>query len=183
MKQMAANGRAITIVRVDEYNGYTKADSHADARNGQGTDSTIGWNPNLDYVPGFEDQGSTGSEIPLAHEMVHALHNANGDNRNGPRDYFPWEKGTASRNEERSTVGTGGRVLTPDDTCVNDPDYSKDVPTENSFRDDLGVPRRPSYFPPDVTRKVPRGEARRPEGPAGRPPGADRMARLPQLDR
>ena len=85
----------------------------------------------------------------LAHEMVHGLHFANGDDRNGPQDTFPGQTGSSGRNEERSTVGTGGSPIQHPDgsTEANPPDYSHDVPTENSFRRDLGIAPRPSYYP------------------------------------
>jgi hypothetical protein len=84
----------------------------------------------------------------VAVALCHALHDANGNNRNGPDDNFPPQDGTSSRNEERSTVGTSGPVRQPNGTQETNPrDYSRDVPTENSFRDDLGKPRRPSYYP------------------------------------
>src|ERR1700722_18807407 len=130
MQQMAANGRMVTIKRVDENNATTAPDDYDDAKNGTGTDSTISWNPNMDQVPGFEDR--PGSEVILAHEMVHALHDANGKNSNGPNDQFPPSYTTHARSEERSTVGTGGPVRQPDGTFQsNPPDYSNDVPTEN----------------------------------------------------
>lgn len=147
MRQMAQNGHTVTIVRTDEQNGYCKPDSDADAKNGKGTDSTIEWNPDLNRFGGFPGP-APGSEVILAHEMCHALHDANGNNRNGPDDNFPPQEGTSSRNEERSTVGTRGPVRQPNGTQETNPrDYSRDVPTENSFRDDLGKPRRPSYYP------------------------------------
>jgi hypothetical protein len=86
--------------------------------------------------------------VILAHEMVHALHNGNGADLDGPNDNFPGQRGTSARNEERSTVGTGGSpITTPTGPQATPPDYSRNVPTENSFRDDLGIPRRPSYYP------------------------------------
>lgn len=150
LRQMGLNGRSITIQPTSDANGYCRAHNAADAGNGTGTDSTISWNPNHNTtdsgLPGT--QGSPGAPVILAHEMVHALHNANGDERNGPDDSFPGQSGSSARNEERSTVGTSGPVAQPDGTNeTNPPDYSNDVPTENSFRDDLGIDRRPSYYP------------------------------------
>lgn len=150
LRQMGLNGRAITIRPTSDANGYCTAVNGTDAFNGVGTDSIIDWNPNHHStdasLPGA--QGSPGAPVILAHEMVHALHNANGDNRNGPYDSFPGQDGSSARSEERSTVGSTGPVRQPDGTDeTNPPDYSNDVPTENSFRDDLGMPSRPTYYP------------------------------------
>jgi uncharacterized Zn-binding protein involved in type VI secretion len=150
LRQMGQNGRTVTFKETNDDNGYCGADDPAHQNSAPGSDSTISWNPNktsLDpSLPG--KQGAPGAEVILAHEMCHALHNGNGDYRGGPNDSFPGQKGTSARNEERSTVGTAGPIKRPDGTTDNSaPDYSKDVPTENSFRDDLGIPRRPSYYP------------------------------------
>jgi hypothetical protein len=106
LQQMAASGRSVTFQATADDNGYCFAVDGRNALNGLGSDSVIEWNPNHHVVdpalPGR--QGTPGSHLILAHEMVHALHNGNGNN-------------------------------------------NRDVPTENSFRDDLGIPRRPSYYP------------------------------------
>jgi uncharacterized Zn-binding protein involved in type VI secretion len=150
LRQMAKNKQKVKIVKTSDDNGYCQADDATKAGNGVGSGSTVSWNPNkkaLDpALPG--KQGTPGAPVILAHEMVHALHNGNGDERDGPNDTFPGQSGSSARNEERSTVGTSGPVQQPDGTTeANAKDYSKDVPTENSFRDDLGVPARPSYYP------------------------------------
>jgi uncharacterized Zn-binding protein involved in type VI secretion len=151
LDQMSANGHTVTFVETTDDNGYCQA-SGADARTpGVGTDSVVSWNPSHTTTdPGLPDtQGAPGAPVILAHEMVHALHNANGLNLNGPDDSFPGQSGSSSRNEERGTVGTAGPIQVPPGTPADasPPDYSANVPTENSFRDDLGIPRRPSYYP------------------------------------
>jgi uncharacterized Zn-binding protein involved in type VI secretion len=150
LRQMGKNGRTVTFEETGDDNGYARATDVAHRASPPGSDSVISWNPNKNALdpsrPGT--QGAPGAAVILAHEMCHALHNANGDYRNGPDDGYPGQRGTSARNEERSTVGTSGPITRPDGTVDNHaPDYSHDVPTENSFRDDLGIPRRPSYYP------------------------------------
>jgi uncharacterized Zn-binding protein involved in type VI secretion len=152
LRQMAARGHAVTFEQTNDDNGYCRAANGAGSTNpAVGSDSTISWNPNKNVLdPGLPGaQGTPGAAVILAHEMVHALHNANGDNRNGPNDTFPGQAGSSARNEERSTVGTGGApIQQPNGTTdPHPPNYSRDVPTENSFRRDLGIPERPSYYP------------------------------------
>ncbi|MEZ5353931.1 MAG: M91 family zinc metallopeptidase [Bryobacteraceae bacterium] len=150
LRQMGVNGRTVTFQETATANGFCTPANGANAGNGTGTNSTIDWNPTHNVtdsgLPGA--QGTPGANVILAHEMVHALHNANGNESNGPNDNFPGQSGTSARNEERSTVGTGGSPInTPTGPQANPPDYSGNVPTENSFRDDLGIPRRPTYYP------------------------------------
>jgi hypothetical protein len=148
MRRMIASGRTVTIVRSEDDISHCRPDDADDSKNGTGTDSTVQWNPDHDTtdatLPGLE--GRPGSAVLLGHELVHALHFAEGHNRNGPKDSY-YEIDHANRNEERSTVGTSGPVRQPDGTLEPSPrDYSHDVPTENSFRDDLGIPRRKFYY-------------------------------------
>ena len=152
LRQMGLNARAVAFIELHTVpqNSFAQADDGANQANGVGSNVTISWDPTMNTLdpslPG--PQGSPGAAVVLAHEMVHGLHFANGDDRNGPNDSFPGQNGSSARNEERSTVGTAGPITRPDGTVDNSaPDYSHDVPTENSFRDDLGIPRRPGYFP------------------------------------
>lgn len=159
LRQMGANGKTITIIPFAGANGSCDTDppGGANGGNGTGANSIIAWNPNHHTtdsgLPGT--QGAPGAPVILAHEMVHALHNANGNRGNGPHDTFPGQSGSSNRSEERSTVGTGGGPITipnsspPPATVVQNspPDYSGNRPTENSFRDDLGIARRPTYYP------------------------------------
>jgi len=150
LRQMGINGQKVTITPTNTQNGSCTPGDWKNAANGKGTSSTIEWNPSFSNLdPGLPGtQGSPGAPVILFHEMTHALHNANGDERDGPDDTFPGQSGSSARNEERSTVGTPGPITKPDGTVDNSaPDYSHDVPTENSLRDDLGIPRRPSYYP------------------------------------
>jgi uncharacterized Zn-binding protein involved in type VI secretion len=149
LNQVGRSGKKITFRRTKDANGYCEPTDPANAGNGVGSDSIITWNPNHGSTdpstPG--PQGSPGPAVVLAHEMVHALHNATGADKNGPYDHFPGQEGSSSRNEERGTVGTSGPITVPGGASSTAPDYSHDVPTENSFRDDLGIPRRRTYYP------------------------------------
>ncbi|HUJ88747.1 MAG TPA: M91 family zinc metallopeptidase [Syntrophorhabdales bacterium] len=173
LRSMGVNGRTVTIEPTTKGSTST-ADNWTNAANGVGTNSTIRWNPDRpSSFPGSVPGGQAGSEIVLAHELCHAQHAANGDDSDGPDDQFPGQAGTSARNEERRTVGTSGRnpdgssnvQLPPPPpgtpppppppagtrppappTEPNPADYSNEVPSENSFRRDLGIPLRPSYY-------------------------------------
>lgn len=151
LSQIQASGHTVTIVETTDANGYCQANgSDADTRDpSKGTDSTVSWNPNHNTTdPADPVAGSPGSTVILGHELVHATHNATGTNANGPYDSYPGQSGSSARGEERSTVGEGGTSVTaPDGTTQAVPDYSSSHPTENSLRDDLGIPRRPTYYP------------------------------------
>jgi uncharacterized Zn-binding protein involved in type VI secretion len=164
LRQMSENGREITILQGGPGENTATPANGANARNGTGTDTTIRWDPATTSLGGFSPGvANCGSDTILFHEMVHGLHNANGTHANGPNESFgQGGGGTSQRGEERATVGSGPGVLQPDGTTRpvqqegppqgNAPpgqqtDHSRDVPTENSYRRDKGIPERPSYFP------------------------------------
>jgi uncharacterized Zn-binding protein involved in type VI secretion len=142
---IAGKNNTVTIVPTNAANGYCSAANQADSMNpAKGSNSTVSWNPGYS-IP--SDPTSTPT-IVLGHELVHAYHNGTGTAKNGPHDSYAGQTGTSDRGEERATVGTGGTsVVTPAGTPAAVPDHSRDVPTENSIRDDLGVARRPTYYP------------------------------------
>ncbi|MYZ50446.1 hypothetical protein E4O86_22350 [Rhizobiales bacterium L72] len=142
---IAASGNTVTIVPTADANGYCGADDYAGSQvPGTGSSSVVSWNPTYSSPT---DPAQTPA-IVLGHEFVHAYHNATGTHDPGPHDSYPGQTGSSNRGEERATVGTGGTsVVAPDGTVQGVPDHSADVPTENSLRDDLGVPRRGSYYP------------------------------------
>jgi len=151
LQNIENSGHTVTIRETTDANGYCQADgSAADTMDPtRGTDSTVSWNPSHNTTdPADPVAGSPGSTVILGHELVHAMHNATGTNANGPYDSYPGQSGSSARGEERSTVGEGGTsVVAPDGTTQAVPDYSGSHPTENSLRDDLGIPRRPTYYP------------------------------------
>lgn len=149
LQNIGNSGQTVTITEETAPNGYCTPHDVADSRNGTGTDSDVAWNPNHHTTDAADaTTGTPGSTVVLAHELVHASHNADGTNANGPNDSYPGQSGSSSRGEERATVGAGGTSVTqPDGTNAAVPDHSGDSPTENSIRDDMGIPRRPTYYP------------------------------------
>ena len=150
LSEIDASGNEVTIVEETDPNGYCTPDNLADAQTpGVGTDSTVAWNPNHHTTdPSDPISGTPGSTVILGHELVHANHNAQGEHHNGPNDSYPGQAGSSSRGEERATVGSGGTSVTaPDGTNAPVPDHSHDDVTENTIRDDFGIPRRPTYYP------------------------------------
>lgn len=150
LRQIDASGNEVVIGETTEQNGYCQANNGADARKpGVGTDSVVQWNPALQTTdPADPVSGTPGATVILAHELIHAAHNAQGTNANGPYDTYPPQSGASARGEERATVGAGGTsVVAPDGSVQAVTDHSADAPTENSIRDDLGLPRRPTYYP------------------------------------
>lgn len=151
LRNIENSGHTVTIRETGDANGYCQANgSDADTRDpSRGTDSTVSWNPNHQTTDASDPvSGTPGSTVILGHELIHAMHNATGTNGNGPYDSYDSQSGSSARGEERSTVGEGGTSVTaPDGTTQAVPDYSGSHPTENSLRDDLGIPRRPTYYP------------------------------------
>jgi len=149
LQDIANSGRTVTITEESDPNGYASPHDGDHSKDGTGTDSDVSWNPNHHTTDAADaTTGTPGSTVVLAHELVHASHNANGTNANGPYDSYPGQSGSSSRGEERATVGAGGTSITqPDGTTAAVPDHSGDSPTENSIRDDMGIPRRPTYYP------------------------------------
>jgi hypothetical protein len=151
LQNIENSGHTVTIQETGDANGYCQAEgSDADTRDpSRGTDSTVSWNPTHQTTDASDPvTGTPGSTVILGHELIHAMHNATGTNGNGPYDSYDTQSGSSARGEERSTVGEGGTSVTaPDGSTQAVPDYSSSHPTENSLRDDLGIPRRPTYYP------------------------------------
>jgi len=137
----------VRIVPTTAQNGFAIPNSFANAQMpGQGTRTTIQWNPSFMGDPGTNSNPT----LILGHELVHAHHNALGINAGGPWDTYPPQGGSSARGEERMTVGTSQTsIVDPAGNTVPVPDYSTRVPSENSFRQDLGIPPRPTYYPPN----------------------------------
>ena len=150
------------------YNAYCQpADATGAQTPGTGSDSTIAWDPD---VNGFGPPGTTppssqpGSDIILAHEMIHGVHNATGTQGTGPTD-----ANGINVSEDRNTVGlpasTYNNPSNPGDPLNGTalPDTTGQPYTENQVRQDYadrgidspvtGSPpaQRPSYYPPTAT--------------------------------
>jgi len=149
------------------FNAYCQPNNATNAANGTGTGSTVAWDPN---VHGFGLPGTTppssqpGSDVILAHEMIHGVHNATGTQGAGPTD-----ANGINVSEERNTVGLpAGTYNNPGNPA--DPLNGTPLPntsglpyTENGVRNDYasrgidspvtGAPpvQRPSYYPPTPT--------------------------------
>jgi len=150
LSEIDNSGHEVLIRETSDENGYcTAADPAAAQTPGVGSDSVVEWNPNLHTTdPADPVAGTPGATVILGHELVHADHNANGTDHNGPYDSYPGQQGASARGEERATVGAGGNTVTdPNGNVQPVPDHSNDSPTENSIRDDMGLPRRQTYYP------------------------------------
>ena len=89
------------------------------AKGGGGTPSAVYWNPNIWSVPG---KGSRPPFIGLAHELVHAMHNAEGTKKNSYDE------------EEEFTVGLGQYAVANINSV-----------TENRIRIEHGIALRHEY--------------------------------------
>jgi len=165
---IAASGHTITI-QTTSGGSECGADNAGNARTpGTGTNSTVRWNP-TQGLPGLPPGDPRSGAVVLGHELAHGMHNAQGTHANGPNDHDPSQAGTSTsqRGEERQTVGSappydasgnpvndasgnpaGTHVRAPNGSFVPGPDHSRSSPTENSVRDDLGLPRRGTYYGP-----------------------------------
>jgi hypothetical protein len=120
IKILRANVMTVQIGRPGEEGGSKCAPvSEENAKNGTGSASGVHWNPNIWVVPG---QGMRPPFIGLAHELVHAWHNAKGI-----------KKGNYDE-EESFTVGLG-RYAGGGTRTIN----------ENLLRSEHNIPARTQY--------------------------------------
>ncbi len=133
----AKTGKHITIQPIpagkDQSNGFTKAkDKNAyakkDGTHGDGSDSTIQYNPSdTSYYKAAD--GSTQTMPPdqtLGHEMIHGLHNGQGNNLAGNKQPSPY-----GNEEESQTIGVNG--------------HDSDDITEKQMQTDAGQSNRPDH--------------------------------------
>lgn len=145
-ERIEAAGEPITIIpEADPHNSFAAPVDAAKAAAGQPTGSTVMYNPSV-AISVYDAAGSDIDEPPqlvLGHEMVHALNNSNGTHHHGVDPAPPASEPTIER-EEAATIGTGS--------------HSGDDLTENTFRDDLGLPRRDNHY--GKTTPAPTGDLR-----------------------
>jgi uncharacterized Zn-binding protein involved in type VI secretion len=132
--RIEAADQPITIVpEADPHNSFAAPLDGDKAKNGEPVGSTVRYNPSVS-ISVFDAAGNTIDEPPqivLGHEMVHALNNAEGTHHFGTDPSPPASEPTIEE-EEAATIGTGS--------------HSGDGLTENTFRDDLGLPRRDNHL-------------------------------------
>jgi hypothetical protein len=136
------------------FNATTEPHNAVQSRPGNdGTDSTISWDPNINsngILPGNPGADCDGSDIALAHETYHGVHNATAQADPG---YFA--PGNVETNEERNTTGLPAETYTDplgdpnyDGTAL--PDTTGGPYTENETLDDyrnagVNAPYDPTY--------------------------------------
>ncbi len=119
--------------------------NNPDLYDGNGVDATVNHYPNMQTVyDGSESWMSFPPHITLGHELTHASHITNGNVTGNPVSGPPIPNDTTGlpmgrAMEERRTVGCGP------DTTYGMPDYSIEPYSENTFRQDNGLPARPRY--------------------------------------
>ncbi|MBR0652162.1 hypothetical protein GXW78_21080 [Roseomonas terrae] len=130
---LGASGQPVTIVEHSGTNGFCTPNDGTKAANGTGTGSVIQYNP--DYRSNAYDSSGNliaqPSQVILAHEMAHARANANGNQAQGTDTAPPTSEPNIDA-EEAQAIGTGS--------------YNGTSPSENSLRQDLGLPRRDNHF-------------------------------------
>ncbi|MDC0747110.1 M91 family zinc metallopeptidase [Polyangium sp. rjm3] len=140
-------------------------DDEEKRKRGEPTGTTITYNPDLYLVaegPQPIKDASLGQQVPhppqvgLGHEGVHAVRNALGTNA-------PYEA------ESEWKSGFDQRTVHAERMAIGLEEYKNEIPTENSFRRDLGLPLRGShtiYVPgEDLLYSWPPAPALRPGGP------------------
>ena len=133
----AATGRHITIAPIppgtDQNNGYTTAGGNgaypkADGSHGDGADSVINYNPSrtVQYTAADGSTETKQGDQTLGHEMIHGLHNGQGDNLAGNTQPSPFDN-----EEESQTIGVNG--------------HDNDPITERTLEGDNGQSYRPDH--------------------------------------
>ena len=134
IERLARSGKPITFVREgDPHNSFCSPSSPLASSLGIPTGSTISYNPDVG-LKAFDAAGKPIDMPPqcvLAHEMVHAIDNAEGHHYDGT-DPRPPASQPHIEEEEAAAIGTGS--------------HSRDYPTENSVRSDMGLPRRDNHY-------------------------------------
>ncbi len=133
----AKTGRHITVQPIDagtdQNNGYTQAADNgaypkADGSHGDGSDSTISYNASRtsEYTAADGSTQTKQGDDTLGHEMIHGLHNGQGDNLAANTQPSPFDN-----EEESQTIGVNG--------------HDNDPITERTLYDDEGHSYRPDH--------------------------------------
>lgn len=133
LDRLGAAGKPVTIVPTADANGFCTPNNASDAQDGTGTGSTIQYNPDF-HDNAFDSAGNLIPQPPqtiLAHEMCHALANSEGTQATGT-DPSPPASEPGIDQEEAQAIGTGS--------------HNGKNPSENSLRNDMGLPRRDNHF-------------------------------------
>lgn len=145
-RQIALTDQPIRIRPADsalgpyDENRAVPDDEGARAR-GEPTGTTIYYNPDSDLLAYSEGspkytQTSHPPQVILAHEMIHAKNNAAAEGVvDDPSCSLPEAGGGPTKPFERRGIGLD--------------DHAADYPTENSFREDLGLPKRSDHLVSD----------------------------------
>jgi hypothetical protein len=146
--RLGAAGEPVTIVETTAANGFCAPNSNLAARLGIPTGSTIQYNPDFHSIE-YDSAGNTIDGSPqtlLAHEMCHALANSEGNHQYGTDSNPPPSEPNIDE-EEAQAIGVGS--------------HAGDRPTENTVRNDLGLPQRADHwFAPAGTPPPPQNNLR-----------------------
>jgi hypothetical protein len=126
-RMMAINqstGEEIAVNQIDSVNRIEILER------GEGVGSIVHFDPC--HEPKYEESGKScrSPDIALGHELIHALHNAQGENLRLFRDPSDKQAG-GSNHEEARTIGRGA--------------YENEALTDNNLRRERGFPRRTSH--------------------------------------
>jgi len=133
LDRLEAAGQPVEIREHAGTNGFCGPVDREAAQNGTPTGSVVRYNP--DYRSNaFDDHGNMIAQpapMILGHELVHALNNSEGTHRYGT-DPAPPASEPRIKEEEAAAIGTGS--------------HSGAYPSENSLRNDAGLPRRDNHL-------------------------------------
>src|SRR5262245_10109751 len=133
LSRLGTAGKPLSIVPYTGPNGFCTPESDSDARSGTATGSVVQYNPDFTTTT-WDNAGNKINEPPQAildHELNHALANALGTHRYGTDPTPPPSEPNMDR-EEAQAIGAGS--------------HTGQNPSENSFRNDLGLPARRDHF-------------------------------------
>jgi hypothetical protein len=134
LRRIEASGKQMNIKQTaGKGNGCTAFNDNDAGNPNAGSGSNIEYNP--EYRTNVYDKDGNmiagPPQVTLAHEMMHGMHNAEGQQAPlGPDSNPPKSEPDIDR-EEAQTIGTGS--------------YEGKSPTENSLRKDLNLPRRDNH--------------------------------------